>query len=611
MLRTIFVTALLFIIVACLSFFTRQPPAPAGMVKQFYKKQAFVLEQEVKRFDQLIPGNNEKELQQQFLKVRAAYKKIECIVSYYFDFSAIKLNGPPIPFYEEEEPDLGVQQPTGMQVIEGLIFPRILPGSKKRLKELSAELITQTLAMEETTESFDFNDEFIFDAVMEELYRVTALGITGFDAQSSMNGLAESSAAINGVSKVLGFYRSTLDNVLGNKSTRLQQLLIASQVYLKNSPGFNNFNRMYFIRQYLNPITQLAGDAKKRLGFTDNRSPLFYSSITKNNTLFAASVFDVNKYLDDNTTSPEKISLGKKLFFEPALSSDGKRSCATCHNPAKAFTDGLATSIALDGHSLLTRNAPTLWNAALQRNLFLDNRSTGLEDQVMQVLNNAKEMHGSALETSQKIIQQPEYKALYAKAYENASPDFAAINISNAIACFERTLISLNSKFDRQMRGHDVMNKDEINGFNLFMGKAKCGTCHFTPLFSGNKPPRYYYNESEVIGVPGKNGQGKVKLDTDEGRLAATAVLIHKFSFKTPTLRNIELTAPYMHNGVFGTLKEVIDFYDKGGGKGLGIAPPNQTLPFDKLDLTPKEKNDIILFLKTLTDTSSKAIRAN
>ena len=137
------------------------------------------------------------------------------------------------------------------------------------------------------------------------------------------------------------------------------------------------------------------------------------------------------------------------------------------------------------------------------------------------------------------------------------------------------------------------------------MGKAKCGTCHFMPLFSGAKPPRYYYMESEVIGVPESASKIKPRLDKDSGRFNTTRFDIHLFSFKTSSLRNIALTAPYMHNGVFNTLDEVVDFYDKGGGKGLGIAPPNQSLPFEKLDLTASEKKDIIAFMKTLTDTSA------
>jgi cytochrome c peroxidase len=138
------------------------------------------------------------------------------------------------------------------------------------------------------------------------------------------------------------------------------------------------------------------------------------------------------------------------------------------------------------------------------------------------------------------------------------------------------------------------------------MGKAKCGTCHFMPLFNGAKPPRYYYTESEVIGVPANNNKNKAKLDADSGRNLATGYPIHIFSFKTSSLRNIALTSPYMHNGVFKTLNEVVDFYNDGGGKGLHIAPPNQSLPFSKLNLSVTEKKDIISFLKTLTDTSGK-----
>ncbi len=439
---------------------------------------------------------------------------------------------------------------------------------------------------------------------MEELYRVTALGITGFDSQAAVNALPECKDALEGVKKILSFYIDGLNRSPGENSDQPLQLLNAAQEYLTNHSDFDAFNRMQFIKVYLNPVTKLIGAMKKMRGYADNRSALYYSTIKKDNTLFVAGGFDVNKYLDDNTSSADKIELGRKLFFDPMLSVDGKRSCATCHNPARAFTDGLRVSVALDGHSPLTRNAPTLWNAALQRNLFLDSRSSSLEDQVMQVLNNAKEMHGSATIAAKKIIAQDTYKALYAKAYTLVSPDAAAKNISNAIACYERTLVALNSKFDKQVRGQELMNADEINGFNLFMGKAKCGTCHFAPLFSGSKPPRYYYSESEVIGVPAKNNFPNSALDADAGRFGATQLAIHKYSFKTPTLRNIALTAPYMHNGVYKTLEEVIDFYNRGGGKGLKIAPANETLPFDKLNLTKNEKKNIILFLKTLTDTT-------
>src|SRR6476620_9162836 len=133
------------------------------------------------------------------------------------------------------------------------------------------------------------------------------------------------------------------------------------------------------------------------------------------------------------------------------------------------------------------------------------------------------------------------------------------------------------------------------------MGKAKCGTCHFFPLFNGLLPPDFEESESEVLGIP-KSNHKKIP-DPDLGKYEFTKSEIDRFAFKTPTLRNIELTAPYMHNGVFKNLEEVIDFYNKGGGKGFNIKLENQTLPFEKLSLSSSERKDIIAFLKTLTDT--------
>ena len=175
--------------------------------------------------------------------------------------------------------------------------------------------------------------------------------------------------------------------------------------------------------------------------------------------------------------------------------------------------------------------------------------------------------------------------------------------IANAIASYIRSLVTCNTRFDQYMRGDETkMNASEKNGFNLFAGKAKCATCHFIPLFNGLVPPTFTETESEVLGVPKTRSKHTV-LDEDLGKFNFTRSEIHKHSFKIPTLRNIELTAPYMHNGVFKTLEEVVEFYKKGGGKGLHIAPSNQTLPFDKLSLTKKEVRDIVAFMRTLTDT--------
>ena len=418
-----------------------------------------------------------------------------------------------------------------MQLIESYIFPRLNKKQKAQLQNETAELVRYATELPQVNESHEFNDNNIFDAVMEQLYRITALGLTGFDSQVANNSLTECNSSLNSLQQILNFYKEAFDKTAPPIFSELTIKLSGAQKYLDQNKDFNSFNRMEFILTYLNPVTNMIGKYKTSNNYSDNQATLFYSAIKKNNTLFVPSAFDPYRFLDDNTSSPSKIELGRKLFFEKGLSSNNQRSCASCHQPEKAFTDGLKTSRTLDGHSSLLRNAPTILNAALQRTLFLDSRSQNLEDQVLQVLNNADEMHGSAIETAKKIIDQKEYRPLYEKAYPDKR-DKAAENICNAIASYERTLIALNSPFDQHMNGKRVLNKNEINGFNVFMGKAKCGTCHFLPLFSGAKPPRYYYIESEVIGVPATANKKNAQLDKDSAGMPLPACPCTNFPLK-------------------------------------------------------------------------------
>jgi len=149
------------------------------------------------------------------------------------------------------------------------------------------------------------------------------------------------------------------------------------------------------------------------------------------------------------------------------------------------------------------------------------------------------------------------------------------------------------------MRGNEnALSVQELKGFNLFMGKARCATCHFVPLFNGITPPKYVMSETEVLGVP--RSQKDSTIDPDTGYYGVIGIDSYKYAFKIPTIRNIDKTAPYMHNGVYQTLEQVMDFYNNGGGAGLGINLPNQTLSKENLHLTEKEKEDIIAFMKSL-----------
>ncbi|MFZ1529143.1 MAG: cytochrome c peroxidase [Ferruginibacter sp.] len=604
MFKSITSITLIFIAVSITGFSHRNSSAadPAVQVKKNYSAGLDSLMIRAIQFEHTLKQGTTAEIQNAFVKLRASYKRIEVFIEYFFDSYAVVLNGPPIPFFEEKEPYKLSNEPMGMQVMEAYIFPEYDIANKPALQKKLSEMLDHLNSLQGVHAPFEFTEATVFDAFIEEMYRIAALGLTGFDSQTAQNSLPECMAALEGLRDFMSLYEKEFNEKIPGKYQQLTGALQEAISFLTINNNFNTFNRLTFITAYINPVTKITGEYKIAAGLEDNPAGTHYSAINKNNSLFAPDAFNPYKFLDDFTSSPQKIELGRMLFFEKQLSSNNKQSCAGCHKPGKAFTDGLKTSEALDGHSSLKRNAPTLWNAALQRNLFADSRSRSMEDQVLQVLNNAQEMHGSAKEVAGKVLKIPAYSQMYAVAYPAAKEEDAAKNICNAIACYERTLIALNSKFDKHMNGSAVLSKNEVNGFNLFMGKAKCGTCHFMPLFSGAKPPRYYYIETEVLGVPASRVKRNVKLDSDSGRFLITESPVHLFSFKTPSLRNVSLTAPYMHNGVFKTLKEVMEFYNHGGGNGLHIAPQSQTLAFDKLDLNKKEIKDIIAFLHSLTD---------
>jgi cytochrome c peroxidase len=296
-----------------------------------------------------------------------------------------------------------------------------------------------------------------------------------------------------------------------------------------------------------------------------------------------------------------RIALGKSLFYDSIFSLTVKRTCAGCHNPSKYFTDGLKVPAGINSSVKLKRNTPTLLGAAFQTKFFYDSRASTLENQLNSVVHNVDEMNGSLRESIERIQEHKTYNDAFKKEYPNDKQPVTEYNIANAISSYVRSLSTFNTRFDLYMRGKAKLSSNEKKGFNLFAGKAKCATCHYIPLFNGLVPPQFTETESEVLGVPATTDKNS-PVDDDLGKYIFTRSEIHKHAFKTPTLRNITLTAPYMHNGVFSTLEEVMDFYNKGGGAGLNIHLDNQTLPADSLNLSKKEIKSIIAFLGTLND---------
>ena len=307
---------------------------------------------------------------------------------------------------------------------------------------------------------------------------------------------------------------------------------------------------------------------------------------------------------DGNDLTEERIALGRLLFFDPVLSGDNTVSCATCHHPDLGFSDDRPRSMGVGGAGLgrnraggadLPRNTPTIWNAAYNQSQFWDGRARTLEEQAAGPILHPLEMDQDPGAVVEELKEIPEYRMRFASAYGEAGDSTVTFQkITYAIAAFERTLITNASRFDAYASGkRNMLSDSERRGLNLFRSlKTRCFECHNTPTFANA--------DFKVIGVPETNPE---QPDMGRGAIQGEA---YTGAFKVPTLRNIALTAPYMHNGVFETLSEVIDFYAAGGGRipGEGNAFLDDKIrPFT---LTEQEKDDLIAFLHALTDESSK-----
>ena len=526
-------------------------------------------------------------LQALFLQARLAYKRFEWAAEYFDPLAARSVNGPPV---REVEPSGAAFPPSGLQVIEAYLFPATDTGKKQDLDHQLAVLLAACARYKSHFTHVDILDWQVFDAAKLEVFRVMTVGITGFDDALTLNSCSESAAALQSLQAVLGQYADA------GAAVRVSDAV----GYLSNHPDFNTFDRAAFITGYANPLTIAISDQEAALKIHVIRYNRLLNQDAK--TLFDTGAFNINAYSPDpaSFSTPAKVVLGQRLFTDPSLSATGTRSCQSCHQPDKAFTDGLVRNTVLGTADMLPRNTPTLLNAALQPAQFYDMRVATLEDQSLTVVQNNAEMHGSMKLSVPRLWNDSTYRRLFSTAFpRDGRTGIDTLEVMNAIGSYVRSLVYLNSRFDDYMRGNrSALTQSEVNGFNLFMGKARCGTCHYMPIFNGAFPPRFVKADAEIIGVP-QTAAGKA-LDADPGRFAIVPDSSMLHAFKTPTIRNAARTAPYMHNGAFATLEQVIDFYDKGGGRGLGLAVGNQTLPFDKLNLTGKEKGEIIAFIQSL-----------
>lgn len=546
-----------------------------------------------------------------FRVARSAYKRIEIFADYYAPDVARQLNGVPLPKAEQEDPEHPLPA-MGLQVAEAALFPRLAPDAVRDVRRQMPYLRAAVRQLERQGLDTMAGAEFAFDAMRHEIARLSTLGIAGFDASASGDAIPEAAASVRGVHDAIAPWRSALQARSPATYRRLEARFASAVADLERNPDFDGFARLSFITGQATPLAHALADAQRALEIGPPVRPRAWS--TRAASIFDQGAIDPMFFAAADAVPPtaELVTLGRSLFFDPALSGNGRRSCATCHVPERAFTDGRARPQLLSVHGRIAvgRNTPTLINAALQPAIFADDRVRTLEDQATDVLGSASEMGGS-LQIAADMLRRRGESARFARAFQ-ASPDTALSprTLRLAIAVYVRSLVAMHSPADRAMQGDtNALTADERRGFDLFMGKARCGTCHFAPLFNGATPPALSESEMEVIGVPARFPTRAATVDPDSGRFTVRRIDQHLHAFRTPSLRNVALTAPYMHNGAFRTLADVIAFYDGGGGHGLGVRLPNQTLPADSLHLTSSEKRELLTFLAALTDTVGTTAR--
>ncbi|WP_338769215.1 cytochrome c peroxidase [Bernardetia sp. ABR2-2B] len=537
--------------------------------------------------------------QKHYREARNSFKKIEPILAFVDADNYKTLNAPNILKVEEEDAtNIKIIEPFGFQVLEELLFletPQNGNIDKETIKNIqkSADKTLQrlTLISQNTDLSVYKNYHFLW-LFRDAIFRVALTGITGFDSPSGIS-LDDNKTVYEELKNYLTFFENEFEDE--NMYQEWKNSLQKSIQFLNedDKTNFENFDRYSFIKNHTEEQIQLWNKTAKDWNID---FPLELAIQNDATSLFSDSTFNLNFFSDQKLgqISKDKIVLGKQLFNDVNLSSNKKMSCATCHNQELAFTDGKKIS---EGQK---RNSPTLTYAALQKGFFHDNRAGSLEGQIVSVINNETEFHTNA----EIILKAVKENPVYVKQFSELYPDSVTEqNIRTAMADYIRSFSPFSSKLDRNMNGtENSFTQNEINGFNLFMGKAACATCHFAPLFNGTVPPSFKESEIELIGVPSKNDTINAKIDTDLGRYNVFQTEERKHFFKTPTLRNISKTAPYMHNGVYQTLEEVMDFYNRGGGAGIGIDLEYQTLPTEPLNLSEQEIKDVIAFLKTLDD---------
>ena len=607
------VLSILIISVICASFFVY--PIGSNAYRNYYKVNVseFMNSQSellsvIQKADLKDPTAI-KSIKKQIGITRLKLKRVDFWLRYLEPIAYKKLNGP-LPVEWETEVFEKFEAPYKREGA-GLTLAELYLNEKSVHKDSLVKLIESskeaTAIFQADSITYNLNTyHHFFLSNRLFLLNLAAIYTTGFECPEPGNIVPELRSLLQSVNRIYETYNESFPST-PLKSRYLALYANTLDFVKQQSNEAEGFNHFLFLKDYVNPLFKL----NQEMIHEYRVKSASYNDYSLNNE--SVSIFDKSLYKGQNTSGvyysikDEKIlneikETGKLLFYDPILSANSKRSCVSCHKPGEYFTDTVrTTALQFDPTRSLSRNTPSLINVVYNHLVNADGKHFNLQGQAKDVLTNPAEMGNSEAELLKKILSVDAYQKAFKRFSRLTpySPKISLDHVASALSLYYGGFSTYYSPFDDVMNEGKSLSNEAIAGFNLFMGKAQCGTCHFVPQFNGVKPP-YTGSEFEVLGVPGDSLFSAIS--ADQGRFGINPSKETKNAFRTGTVRNAFFTKPYMHNGIFRTLEEVVDFYNTGGGTGKSLSVSNQTLSADSLKLTETETKDILEFIRSLTE---------
>ncbi len=549
------------------------------------------------------------QIKQEIGNARLKMKGIDIWLRYLEPVAYNKINGP-LPVEWENEVFEKFEKPYRREGA-GLSLAELYLDNPTINKDTLLQLVQQSLTAIKTyqadsiTGQLDTFDHF-FLANRLFLLNLAAVYTTSFECPDPKNVVPELQSMLAEIKSICSDFNVSFPATpLTNDYLALYDKTIS---FVNAQPtDYTQFDHYTFIKDYVNPLFAINQKLINAYGVMSKS----YNDYTLNND--APSIFDKALYTPQNSkgifslvkdpaTLEEIKHIGKLLFYDPILSGNNRRSCISCHKSTQYFTDtAVQTSMQFNEKERLTRNTPSLVNVIYNHLLMLDGKHISLQAQGRAVMTNPIEMGGNEHDIVTKVLSCKEYKTAF-KKFAKLTPeakDVSFEHIVSAVTYYYSEFSNYYAPFDDAMNSNKPVSTESIKGFNLFMGKARCATCHFVPQFNGVKPP-YISSEFEVLGIPSDTTYHT--LSEDRGRYEVNPADETMHAFRTGSIRNAAYTKPYMHNGVFTTLEQVVDFYDAGGGMGKKLPVANQTLSSDSLKLSSSEKKELISFMHSLNE---------